>query len=364
MFKKIFIFAVIILLIPIVFLQITNYSVGQNNTQLFQQFETIQEDPEYIRIVFYNVENLFDIYDDSLKNDEEFTPAGIKNWNYKKFQQKLNNIYKTIIAIGEWEPPAIVCLCEIENRYVLNKLVYETPLKKFNYKIIHEESPDLRGIDVALLYRPKKFKPLFHKAIPVIFPFDTAKKTRDILYVKGVVFNEDTLHLFVNHWPSRYGGLLATKSLRNFTASVLKNTVDSIFENNSSANILIMGDFNDEPTDQSLTISLNAVTDTINIKSAGLINLMALKQKTLNEGTLKYKNNWNFFDQFIVSYSLFNGNNKLHIDSQGAQIFNADFLKEEDSKYLGIKPFRTYSGPKYLGGFSDHFPVYIDLFAN
>ena len=363
MFKKIFIFAVIILFIPIVILRITNYSIGQNNTQLLNQSDTNQEDREHIRIVFYNVENLFDIYDDSLKNDKEFTPAGIKNWNYNKFQQKLNNIYKTLIAIGEWNPPAIVGLCEIENRYVLNKLVYETPLKKFNYKIIHEESPDWRGIDVALLYRPKYFKPLFHKAIPVIFPFNTAKKTRDILYVKGVVFNEDTLHLFINHWPSRYGGLLASKPLRNFTASVLKNTVDSIFKNNSSANILIMGDFNDEPTDQSLTISLNAVTDTINMKSAGLINLMALKQKNLNEGTLKYKNNWNFFDQFIVSYSMFNGNNELHIGSLGAQIFNADFLKEEDSKYLGVKPFRTYSGPKYLGGFSDHFPVYIDLFA-
>ncbi|MCD4665181.1 MAG: endonuclease [Bacteroidales bacterium] len=318
-------------------------------------------DENDFRIVFYNVENLFDIYDDSLTRDEDFTPDGIKHWNNKKFYAKLNNIYRIIISIGEWEPPAVIGLCEVENRFVLNKLVYETPLKNFNYKVIHEESPDWRGIDVALLYHPDKFKTLTYKTFPIRFPFDTTSRTRDILYVKGLAYDSDTIHLFINHWPSRYGGHLATKPKREFVASILRLQVDSIFSLNPNANILIMGDFNDDPSDESLKRVLNAKGDTTKLQSSDLYNLMFVYDNDWKTGTLKYKENWNVFDQFIISGSLLTGSTGLKISDEGAKIFSADYLIQEDTKYLGTKPFRTYSGPKYQGGFSDHLPVYLDL---
>ncbi|MBC8486352.1 MAG: endonuclease [Bacteroidetes bacterium] len=316
------------------------------------------------RIVFYNVENLFDIYDDSLKMDEEFTPGGIKGWNNKKFYKKLNNISKIIMSIGEWDPPAVVGLCEVENRFVLNKLIYETPLKNIGYKIVHEESPDKRGIDVAFLYRPDKFEPLWHEAIGVYFPFDTSSKTRDILYVKGVIANTDTIHFFVNHWPSRYGGYLVTKPKREFVAGVLRTKVDSIFQTDIEAKILIMGDFNDDPDDESVLNVLNAKSDTAGLQNTDLFNLMFIYEKKWKSGTLKYLGKWNVFDQLIISEALFSGVSGLKISDEGAKIFNPDFLFEEDMKYLGIKPFRTYSGPKYQGGFSDHLPIYLDLIFN
>ncbi len=173
---------------------------------------TCQE--SHFRVMFYNVENLFDTKDDSLTSDEEFLPDGDRHWNTNKFYKKLNNIYKVILGVGEWNPPAIVALCEIENRFVLNQLVYQTPLKKFDYKVVHFESPDRRGIDVAMLYR----KELFHVdtafPIQINFPFDENSKTRDILYVKGSFDKKDTIHFFINHWPSRYGGYMQTKPKR------------------------------------------------------------------------------------------------------------------------------------------------------
>ena len=319
------------------------------------------ENKNRFRIVFYNVENLFDIYNDSLTNDDEFTPEGIRSWNNHRFYKKLNNIYKVIVGIGKWEPPSVVGLCEIENRFVLNKLIYKTPLKNLDYKIIHEESPDWRGIDVALLYRQDKFEPLYFETINIRFPFDTSKRTRDILYVKGLIADNDTIHLFVNHWPSRYGGYLASKPKREFVASVLKNKTDSVFKTNRLANILIMGDFNDDPADESLTIFLKAKSDTSELVNPGLFNLMSVYKKEWKAGTLKYKENWNVFDQIIVSDALLFGSNNLIISPERAKIYNADFLFEEDSKYLGKKPFRTYTGAKYNDGYSDHLPVFVDV---
>ncbi len=219
------------------------------------------------RIMFYNVENLFDIYNDSLTNDDEFTPEGERRWNNYRFYKKLNNLSKVIISIGEWDPPAVVGLCEIENRFVLNKLIYETPLKNFDYKIIHSESPDRRGIDVALLYRKSKFEPLFYYPVRINFPGDTLSKTRDILYVKGVFSGIDTAHLFINHWPSRYGGYEDSKTKRLFVASVLRNKIDSIFFTEMNPGIIIMGDFNDEPWDESIADGLKAKRDTCHIVS-------------------------------------------------------------------------------------------------
>ena len=157
------------------------------------------------RLMFYNTENFFDTLHDPNKNDNDFTPEGNYHWNKWKFYNKLQHTAKTILALGGWDPPDIIMMAEIENRYILERLIYSTPLKAFKYGIIHEESPDSRGIDVALIYRKEKFKELYHRAINITFPDQAEVKTRDILYVKGVLSSKDTLHIFVNHWPSRLG---------------------------------------------------------------------------------------------------------------------------------------------------------------
>ncbi len=315
------------------------------------------------RIVFYNVENLFDIYEDSLTSDKEFTPEGTRHWNNKKFYSKINNIYKVIMAMSESGPPAIVGLSEIENRFVLEKLVYETPLKNFGYQIIQFDSPDRRGIDVALLYRENQFDPIFSEAVPVRFPFDTASRTRDILYVKGLLFENDTIHLFINHWPSRYGGYMPTVPKRNRAAKILKSITDSILQMNENAPILITGDFNDGPEDESISKILNAKDPSELNLQTDLYNLMLTKQEDWHYGSLKYQQGWDKFDMIIVSGALLNEGNPLHISEKKATIFHPSFLLEEDKTYLGQKPNRTYIGYKYHGGFSDHLPVFVDIIA-
>lgn len=315
------------------------------------------------RIMFYNTENLFDVYNDSLTNDDEFTPEGDRKWNNYKFYKKLNNLSKVIISIGEWNPPSIIGLCEVENRFVLNKLIYETPLKSFDYKIIHAESPDRRGIDVAMLYRQSRFEPIYFHPISINFPDNPESKTRDILYVKGIAGGTDTLHLFVNHWPSRYGGYEDSKPRRMFVASVLRHKVDSIYAAVTNPNIVIMGDFNDEPWDESIRIGLRAKSDTLGLKKDELVSLMGLPGKNPAVGSNKYQSEWSVIDQFIVSGNLLIEKNSMHVSSEGARIYQASFLLEEDETHLGYKLNRTYTGPVYHGGFSDHLPIHVDLLA-
>lgn len=314
-----------------------------------------------VRIVFYNVENLYDPYDDTTKMDNEFTSTGARHWSYSKFQTKLNHLSKTLVAAGEWEPPAIVGLCEVENKYVLNKLIYQTPLKKFNYRIIHHDSPDSRGIDVTLLYRPEKFTVLTWKCFQVHFPFDITAQTREILMVKGKVFLNDTIILFVNHWPSRRGGYLESQPRRNFVAGLLRSKIDSIFRMDHSPNIIVMGDFNDEPDKESLSSILAAKPYPNNCGNTDLINLMYPKERQWNEGTIKYQGQWSIFDQFIVSGNLVRKSDESMALFADAHIFKGDFLLEKDDRNLGEKLKRTYSGPRYIGGFSDHLPIYLDL---
>lgn len=306
------------------------------------------------RLMFYNVENYFDSFDDSLTLDNEFLPHGLRNWDYKRFVQKRNNIYKTIMAVGTWEPPAIIGLCEIENRFVLNQLVYETPFAQFDYRIIHEESPDRRGIDVALLFNPKIFEVLDHKAIHIVFPFAKESTTRDILYVKGIV-HRDTLHIFVNHWPSRYGGELSSEPRRIYVAEQLSNFIDQILAQNENAAILVMGDFNDFPYNKSIQ---EVLLSKKNAEIPPLVNLMP--QPNTKLGTHKYQGDWGILDQIMVSRVLLVQDKSIFVAGE-TQIFDADFLLQDDAKFLGKMPFRTFSGMKYLGGFSDHLPIYIDF---
>jgi predicted extracellular nuclease len=314
-----------------------------------------------LRIVFYNLENFFDTIDDSLVKDEEYTPAGSRRWSAWRFRQKELHLYKTLVALGGWEPPGIIGMCEVENRGVIDRLLSETPLRRHGYHVIHYESPDERGIDVAMLYRPGKFIPLSQQAIPIRSPAGEPEKTRDILLVTGIVLHSDTVHLFVNHWPSRYGGSLASTMRRAQVASVLRQQVDSLLSFDPKAHIIIMGDFNDDPSDESITGFLGAKIDTASLQAGDLVCLMPLMNHSPNTGTIKFRETWSTFDQFIVSGSLLlkNGNPGLHC--RQAAIFAAPFLLEDDKTYLGTRPYRTFSGPRYLGGFSDHLPVYLDL---
>lgn len=319
------------------------------------------ETGEKFRVMFYNVENFFDAYDDSLKRDEEFTPDGERHWTNRKFYEKINKIYKVIMATGAWEPPTLVGLSEVENRFVLEKLINETPLKNFGYKIIHYESPDRRGIDVALLYRESLFEPFHSEPIPVVFDDAPDYKTRDILYVKGLVGGREMIHVFINHWPSRYGGYLATVSRRNHAAAILKQKTDSLLIVNSASAIIITGDFNDGPADESFAKILGAKMPSDTIRNTAYYNLMLPDQQNWKYGTLKYRESWDKFDQFVVSGSLLNNKPGLKVFEQKAEIFHDNFLLTDDKTYLGQKPFRTYTGFKYAGGYSDHLPIYLDL---
>lgn len=316
------------------------------------------------RILFYNVENLFDTKDDSLKNDAEFLPQGQKYWSWKKYQDKCSKIAKIIMATGGWELPEIVGLCEIENKRTLNGILYSTPLKKSNYKIIHKESPDHRGIDVALFYQPERFSPIDTSFINVIYEGAEHSTTRDILYVKGVTHTDDTLHLFVNHWPSRWGGQLESEHKRITAARLLRNKIDSIFDGYSRSKIIIMGDFNDYPNNKSLTQTLKANTPNEEFKDDELYNLAAFLERNHSIASNKYQGVWGMLDQFIVSGALMNAHGILQTQPKNMHLFAPSYLLETDNSYKGIRPFRTYIGYKYQGGFSDHLPIYLDLWRN
>jgi predicted extracellular nuclease len=315
---------------------------------------------ERLRIVFYNVENLFDTVNNPDKRDDQFTPEGDRRWNYFRLKHKINNIYKALAAAGKWESPAIIGLCEVENRYVLELLTLDTGFKSAGYEIVHRNSADNRGIDVAILYRTDKFFLLDEKFIPVNFPFDTVARTRDIVYVKGIAGIDDTLHIFANHWPSRWGGQAATERYRLYAASLLRSYTDSLFQKNSDAKIVIMGDFNDEPGDISLVEGLGAA-DGYNNPEAGTLYNISREIRRRKQGSYKYQGEWFLLDQFIVSGSLLDGKDGLQTCPQSVTVFSAGFLLVADERWFGYKPFRSYEGFRYTGGFSDHLPVVLDL---
>lgn len=320
----------------------------------------VEFDRSDVRVVFYNAENLFDVYDDTLKRDDEFTPEGAKAWTYTRYKQKLINLYRVFTAIGQGEPPDLIGMCEIENRLVLVDLLRRTPLANENMGILHQESPDARGIDVALLYRKNVFKPIDFRAIRISFPNEPNYFTRDILYAKGLVQETDTFHVFVNHWPSRWDGQMFSEKSRMFVASQLRLVVDSILHQNATSNIIIMGDLNDYPTDRSLQEVLRAEMPNRNFVDTTLYNLAAVLNKE-GFGTHKNENTWGMLDQMVVSGTLLNGTAGWKCTPQSMHVFNPYFLLEEDATYLGTKTFRTYVGYVFNGGFSDHLPVYTDF---
>ena len=311
-------------------------------------------------IISYNVENLFDPADDPLTDDGEFTPSGIRHWTYNRLQKKITGISKVIVSAGEWNLPAIVTLCETENRSVLEKLVSSQPLSGSPYRIIHKESPDHRGIDVAMLYQPQVFYPVMHEFIPVTDEKNKLYETREILYVNGILDGADTLHIFVNHWPSRFSGLLETRLLRNRAAQILRDRIQRLFDRMKDPLIIVTGDFNDQPHDESIAVIIGAGEISGSPQPEHLYNLSFRWSKNGN-GTLKYQSEWFVFDQLIVSGSLLDQKNHTYTAPEYAEIVTFPFLHEPDMRFGGNKPARTYYGYTYQGGFSDHLPVKLRL---
>ncbi len=308
--------------------------------------------------MFYNTENFFDCENDSLTSDDEFTPGENRRWNPSRLFAKADRISKVILAAGKWNPPVFIGLCEIENLKVLELLTRQTSLNRYHYKIVHKDSPDKRGIDVAFIYRPDLFRPFDYQAIPVVDSSDKMFKTRDILQVSGVLNGCDTLHIFINHWPSRYGGIMETIKYRRLAAETLRKSVQSLYIRFPGAKVICTGDFNDNPGDESLAGTLDAKeTDNPDIRGE-MLNLSA-GWKSYAVQTLKNQYAWEVFDQWIVSDSFLKRNNCFTF--LNAEIFMAQFLLEPDSKFGGVKPKRTYVGFKYQEGFSDHLPVLIRI---
>ncbi len=320
-----------------------------------------QQGKQPVTVAFYNVENLFHPSKDSLKSDGDFTPDGTYHWSFYRYNKKISNIAKVLIALGAGSPPAIVGLAEIENEAVLKDLCHQSPLKRLGYRYIHYESPDSRGVDVALLYRDTCVTILDHRKIPVVFPFDTSSRNRDLLYVRANFGTPDSLHVIVNHWTSRYGGHAATIPKRNCYAVIARAFIDSILADEPSANILLMGDFNDYATDESMVSHLRAKKPDSRNTSDTLFNLMYCFEDGQNIGSHKHEDFWRCLDQIVVSHALLDETSGLHVKKRMPHIFQASFLLVPDNKYGGTKTYRTFSGPRYIGGFSDHLPVYVIL---
>jgi len=308
-----------------------------------------------VRLMFYNVENLFDIYNDTLKDDDDFLPGGVMRWNQTRYNKKINSLYKTIVAAGEWDPPAVVAFCEVENRNVLENLIYDTYLSKYNYGIVHEESPDKRGIDVCMIYRRDLAALIDYR---YWIPDGISREefaTRSVLYAKMIIA-EDTVHIIVNHWPSRRGGVLAGEDLRMKIAAMVREKADSIMKISSTGEkIVLLGDFNSTPDDQEMK-SLISPADSFRF----LINLSESLAGN-GFGTYRYLGTWEMIDQVLVSNKLLTSNKGLMTDMKMLRIFKPDFLLRKDPKYPGTTPLSTYRGYKYQGGFSDHLPVLLDL---
>ena len=335
-----------LLKIPLLFLLFIEF-------QIVASLEAVAQEKGDFRVAFWNFENFFDPFVDSTRVYNEFTENGSQHWTKSRFYKKRNNMYKAILAISENEPLAVLGIAEVENQYVLNMLFNQTPLKTHNYRIVHYEGDDKRGIDVALVYCIDKLQLVYTEPVKVKNPKNRKYKTRDILYAKFYDRRGDTLHVFVNHWPSRYGGERETIKLRSLAANTLKHKVDSlVFLHQTIPKVIIMGDFNDTPEDPSIK---DILCDDV------LVNLFADGNKLGFEGTLKHQYTWQIFDQIIVTNSLINNDKGLVYRRNSAAIFHGDFLFEKDESFGGVKLFRTYVGPKYFGGYSDHLPVYIDL---
>jgi len=317
---------------------------------------TLQEQKsisDYFTVAFYNLENLFDTFDNKQTYDDDFTPSSEKQWTPKRYKKKVRKLGYAISNIGiktSKRLPIIVGLAEVENKLVINDLLDSKFLKKHPYDFVHYDSPDERGIDVAMIYHKDYFEVNWSEVYPLELYDDDGSRdyTRDILLVNGKINNEE-IHIIVNHWPSRREGVEETQPSRLLASNKALEIVKSIKSDNTNAKIIIMGDFNDGPQDKSIKQL---------ILNEDLYNPMEDLQ-SYQRGSLNHRFKWNLFDQILFSTNFFESSSKKHSFSK-AEIFDKEFLKQFKGKFKG-NPFRTYVGKKYKGGYSDHFPVYIHL---
>jgi predicted extracellular nuclease len=301
-------------------------------------------------IAFYNLENLFDVNNDPDTLDSDFTPNSPRRWNERKYKKKLSKLSYVIARIGldtSGMPPAIIGVAEVENKKVIRDLIATDHLKEHGYRYVHFNAPDERGIDTALLYRDAFFEPVNSTTHSVLIDNLDGQRdfTRDILEVSGFL-NGQLIHILVNHWPSRRDGAQLTEYKRVAAAQKNVAVINQILQDDIDANIVVMGDFNDNPSSVSIKDHLlipelhNPMTDL----------------HTYARGSSTWQRKWFLFDQILVSRSLQNGS-KTGLKFEEADIFDPPFIKEIKGRFKG-NPFRTFAGTRHLGGFSDHFPVY------
>ncbi len=306
---------------------------------------------------FYNVENLFDTINTPGTRDSDFSPEGSKNWNTERYFIKIDRLAEVISKIGievTGTPTGIVGLCEVENAEVLWDLVADPQIKDFDYQVIHFPGPDRRGIDCALIYRPDMFelkRAYFYRLNSELPDFIT----RDQLVVNGY-FDGEEMTFIVIHYPSRRGGEKRSRPRRAETANLTRHIVDSILQVDPDAKIVVMGDFNDDPTDPSVRINLNSTGDKSKAVGEVLYNPMVDLHKQ-GVGTLAWRDQWNLFDMFLLSPA-FLYDDKTTYRFYKAFVYNKPYLLQKDGRFKGY-PFRTYVGDTFAGGYSDHFPVYM-----
>jgi endonuclease/exonuclease/phosphatase family metal-dependent hydrolase len=320
-----------------------------------------QKNVKSFLVVSYNVENLFDTINSPLFDDDEFTPSGTKAWTYDRYEKKINDLTRVLLSIPGKELPALIGLTEIENRSVLEDLVDQRGLRKGEYEIVHEDGQDPRGIECALLYRPDLFKYKSHEYVPIDDPVDPDYLYRGILHVKGKAPDGSSLHIFVNHWKSRSGGEQETERQRMFSAISLRKQMDLLMARESGFKVIIMGDFNDEPTNRSLTNGLSALNKRRNIQMGDYYNLFYDLHNIEGKGTYNYQGNWNMLDQVIISYNLLDQERGLTTGFGSGVILKEEWMLYVSEKYGESLPSATYGGPEYYGGPSDHLPVYVEF---
>lgn len=308
-------------------------------------------------VAFYNLENLFDPKRNKNILDRDYTPNGLKKWTVERYRRKLAKLSKTIANIGEDDhkyPPVLIGVAEAENNSVLNDLLDTEPLDDMDYDFVHFDSPDERGIDTGLIYRKKFFKVIHAEPLALLVDNVNGDRdtTRDILYVKGEL-NKELIHVFINHWPSRRDGDVATEYKRIAAAQQILRKIEDINSTELNPNIIVMGDFNDDPSSPSVQLVKN---------EAALFNPMESLHIPTSKGTSVYNMKWNMFDQILISHSFFNFEKNTHSFDK-AEIYDHKSLKEKDGKYKGT-PYRTFVSHKYKGGYSDHFPVYAVFTLN
>lgn len=319
------------------------------------KFYFSKKNTNHFTIAFYNLENLFDTKDDPKTLDNDFLPDSEKKWSRKRYEKKIFKLGTAISNIGfskTRKAPVLVGVAEVENKAVLEDLINCKHLKQKEYGIVHYDSPDERGIDVGLLYQKKYFEVKNSKTITVLVDNEKGERdyTRDILWVTGAL-NQEEVHILINHWPSRRDGAEGTAYKRIVAAEKNREIINQITDKNPSAKIIIMGDFNDDPSSESIK----------NLVQHDLYNPME-RLLTRYRGSASYRSQWNLFDQIIFSHNFHQYEEGKHSFSNAA-IFDDDFLKIYKGRYKGT-PFRTYARGKYKGGYSDHFPVYIRLRHN